>query len=86
MDEEDKIYVASLVSELPSSYVPAFKIPCSVCGEEVWISEDMEKYWSTMKVVCTVCALEIMEESEGPHTLEIVPENITGIIKYLLSR
>jgi len=86
MDEEETIYVASLVSDLHSSFVPAFKIPCSVCGEDVWISEDMEKYWSTMKVVCTVCALEIMAESEGPHTLEIVPENITGIIKYLLSR
>lgn len=86
MDEEDAIYVASRVSDLPSSYVPSFKVPCSDCSEDVWISEKMENYWSTMKIVCTVCALNIVSESEGPHKVEIVPENIRGIIKYFLSR
>jgi len=86
MDEEETVYVAHLVSDLPSSYVPSFKVPCSECGEDVWISEDMEKYWSTMKIVCMVCALKIASESEGPHTVEIVPENIEGIIEVLSSR
>jgi len=86
MVEEDAIFVTSRVSDMPSSYVPSFKVPCSVCGEDVWISEKMENYWSTMKIVCTVCALKIVSESEGPHTVEIVPENIEGIIKYFLSR
>lgn len=84
MNEEETLYIASRVSVLPSSHVPAFKVPCSDCGEEVWISEDMEKYWSKTKIVCTVCALKITSESEGPHKIEIVPENIRGIIKYLL--
>lgn len=83
---EDAVYVASRVADLPSSYMPSFKVPCSVCGEDVWISENMEKYWSTMKIVCTDCALKIVLESEEPHTVKIVPENIKGIIKYLLSR
>uniref|UniRef100_A0A6M3MG64 Uncharacterized protein n=1 Tax=viral metagenome TaxID=1070528 RepID=A0A6M3MG64_9ZZZZ len=82
MAEEDAIFVASRVSDLPTPYVPAFKVPCSVCGEDVWISEDMEKYWSQMKIFCTVCALKLTSESEGPHKIEIVPENIRGIIKY----
>lgn len=86
MDEEETIYVASRVSDLPSSYVPSFKVPCSVCGEDVWISEKMEKYWSKLKIVCTVCAFKIASESEGPHIIKIVPENIKGIINYLLSR
>ena len=86
MDEEEKTYVTSRVSDLPSSFVPSFKVPCSLCGEDVWISEDMEKYWSTVKIVCIVCAFKIASESEGPHTIEIVPEAITGIIKYMISR
>ena len=86
MDKEETIYVASRVSYLPSSYVPSFKVPCSECGEDVWIDEGMEKYWSTTKIVCTVCALKIASESEGPHTVEIVPENIMGITKYLRKR
>jgi len=86
MVEEVSVYVAARVSDLPSSYVAAFKVPCSVCGEDVWIDANMEKYWSTMKIVCTACALNIVSESEGPHTVEIVPENIKGIIECLLSR
>lgn len=86
MTEEETVYVASRVSDLPSSYVPAFKVPCSICSEDVWISENMEKYWSTMKIVCTVCALKIASESEGPHTIAIVPEAIRGLIKYIFSR
>jgi len=86
MAEEETIYVASRVSDLPNSYVPSFKVPCSECGEDVWISEKMEKYWSTMKIVCTVCASKKVSESEGPAKLVIVPEHIKGIINYLLSR
>jgi len=86
MTEDETLYVAARVSDMPTAHVPSFKVPCSECGEDVWISEDMEKHWSTMKIVCTVCALKITSESEGPHKIEIVPENITGIIKYLRSR
>lgn len=84
MAEEDTIYVTALVSDMPTAHVPSFKVPCSDCSEDVWISEKMEKYWSKYKVICTVCALEIT--SKGQHQIEIVPENITGIIKYLISR
>lgn len=86
MVEEEELFVAFRVSYLPTPYIPAFKVPCSECGEDVWISEDMEKYWSQMRIVCTVCALKSASERRGPHTIKIVPENITGIIKYLLSR
>lgn len=84
MDKVD-VYVAARVSNLPSSYVAAFKVPCSICGEDVWIDENMEKYWSTMKIVCTACGLKLVSESKGTHTVEIVPENIE-VIEYLLSR
>ena len=86
MVEEETLYVAGRVSDLPFSYVPSFKVPCSDCDEDVWISEDMEKYWSKYKIVCTVCALKLTSESKDPHKIEIVPENITGIIEYLRSR
>jgi len=84
--DEDAVYVASRVADLPSSYIPSFKVPCSICGEDVWIDENMEKYWSKMKIVCTDCALKIASESEAPYTVKIAPESIKGIIKYLLSR
>jgi len=86
MVEEKELFVASRVSDMPTPHVPAFKVPCSECGEDVWIDSDMEKYWSKIKIVCIVCANKLVSESRGPHTIEIVPENITGIIKYLLSR
>ncbi len=84
MGEEGTLYVAARVSDMPTAHVPSFEVPCSDCGENVWLTEDMEKYWSKYKIICTICALEIT--SEGQHQIEIVPENITGIIKYLISR
>jgi len=86
MAEKVDVYVAARVSDLPSSYVAAFKVPCSICGEDVWIDQNMEKYWSTMKIVCTACGLKLVSESKGPHTVEIVPENIEGIIEALHSK
>ncbi len=82
MGEEETLYVAARVSNMPSTHVPSFKVPCSDCSEDVWISEDMEKYWSKYKIVCPVCALKLTSESKGPYKIEIVPENIKGIIKY----
>lgn len=86
MGEEVDVYVAARVSNLPSSYVVSFKVPCSICGEDVWIDQNMEKYWSTMKIVCTACGLKLVSESEGQHTVEIVPENIKRIIEVLRSK
>lgn len=86
MAEKVDVYVAARVSDLPSSYVAAFKAPCSICGEDVWIDQNMEKYWSTMKIVCAACGLKLVSESKGPHTVEIVPENIEGIIEALQGR
>jgi len=83
---EDALFVAFRVSDMPTPHVPSFNVPCTECGEDVWIDSSMEKYWSKTRIVCLVCANKLVSESRGPHMIEIVPENITGIIKYLLSR
>ena len=86
MTEEEALFVAPRVSNMPTPHIPSFKVPCTECGEDVWIDSNMEKYWSKARIVCLVCALKSASERRGPHTIKIVPENITGIIKYLLSR
>jgi len=62
MSEEETFCITMKVKDMPTTPIPSVKLVCSgVCGEDVWLDENLEKIWSKMPVLCMDCAMKAME-------------------------
>lgn len=51
-------YLSIRVSELDEPFIPSVKRPCSICGEDIWVSKLMSGVITRDRkpvFICTVC-------------------------------
>lgn len=59
MDKTKPMIVCMRVEDLEEAYVDSFKLKCSKCGKEVWISKIYKKYIKGLTPICIKC-LEVL--------------------------
>lgn len=84
MSEEDEtLYVAMRVKDMPTPPIPCIKLVCSGgCGEEVWVDKNVERIWSKVPVLCMNCSVKAMDSSKEEVDLVIAPETIGTVKKF----
>lgn len=82
-EEEETIFVAQRVKDMPVPFIDCEKNTCSRCGEEVWVSTNMRAYWTKAPIICyPVCLNELLKDDPGPHTIKVPRETLEALKEF----
>ena len=82
-EEVDSVYLAGRIKDRPIPFVDCERKTCSQCGEDVWVSKNMEAYWTKYPIICyPICLNALLKEDRGPHTIKVPREVLEGLKKF----